>query len=136
MTAESVARQLWNAFQAAVDTWQPENVAARFSPDVVYVGTAGYLRGQAELLEYVRGVFAQNQAMHWELEHVDVLLHRPHEAITFAALGWISGRAGGVVQRLPFRVTVLASYDDGDWLIDHFHGSVPIDAFLDGDTAS
>jgi uncharacterized protein (TIGR02246 family) len=130
-STEARARAVFATFQAAVDTWVPESVAACFTDDVVYVGTAGYLHGRKELLGYVREVFTRNEAMRWELEQVDVFLDTP-PLLGFAASGTIVGTAAGAARELPFRLSLVAEEQpDGlRWKIRHFHGSVPIDAFL------
>jgi hypothetical protein len=130
-SAEARARAVFATFQAAVDTWVPETVAACFTVDVMYVGTAGYLHGRDELLGYVRDVFARNQAMRWELAQVDVFLDSP-PLLGFAASGTIVGTAGGTARELPFRLSLVAEHRTaaGTAQIRHFHGSVPIDAFL------
>jgi uncharacterized protein (TIGR02246 family) len=127
-TAEDRARAVFATFQAAVDTWLAETVADCFAHDVVYVGTAGYLQGRDELLGYVREVFARNQAMRWELARVDVFLDAP-PLLGFAANGTITGTADGTTRELPFRLSLVAEQQNGT-KIRHFHGSVPIDAFI------
>jgi uncharacterized protein (TIGR02246 family) len=139
--AQARARAVFATFQAAVDTWTAEAVADCFTDDVVYVGTAGYLHGRDELLGYVRDVFARNEAMRWDLRHVDVFLDAP-PLLGFAASGTIVGTSAGQPRELPFRLSLIAEHQPatdtstdtstaaGATRIRHFHGSVPIDAFI------
>jgi uncharacterized protein (TIGR02246 family) len=128
--AEDRARAVFATFQAAVDTWVAEAVADCFTDDVVYVGTAGYLRGRHELLGYVREVFERNEAMHWDLAQLDVFLDAP-PLLGFAASGTIIATSAGQERELPFRLSVIAEQLSATATqIRHFHGSVPIDAFI------
>lgn len=126
--AERRARDVFAAFQSAVDTWQPSAVADRFDNDVVYIGTGSYMRGRDDLIEYVAAVFSANHTMRWDLASYDVFLDA-EPLLGFAAEGTITADQAGRTEQLPFRVTVIADRTGADWSIRHFHGSVPLGAF-------
>lgn len=123
MSPEQTARTVVDRLQAAVDTHDPDAMAACFAPDAVLVGTTRYNAGDLAVRRYL-GLVATGELLRWHLETYDVFVSTP-DLLGFAAEGEVEWRDADGAGRDPFRLTVVASLDGGDWRIRHFHGSLP-----------
>ena len=113
------AHAVLSAIQGAVDSRDPERLAALFDEQAVLIGTAADARDRDAVVAYLANVAEQGGKLRWDYDDV-VEFHRDGDALGFAGFGEVV--LGDF--RAPFRATILAV----NGRIRSFHGSIPTGA--------
>jgi uncharacterized protein (TIGR02246 family) len=118
----TTVRDVLGRIQSAADERDVDAAAKLFADDAVLMGTADTSIGAAAIRDYLRLVFDQPGTIRWDWEDVRV----QHEGTGLVAAA-CTGRVGfsDEPERDPFRLSLLLVETAQDWLILHFHGSIP-----------
>jgi hypothetical protein len=125
--SEQLARGILDRMQNAFVSKDPLEVAALFDDELVVFGTAAENLDRAQSLDYVARVLSQDGTVRWGWDEVVPVLNEP-DVVVFAVVGTVGfedaqGQPDG--ERDVFRLTCVAVPRDGNWVLRHFHGSIP-----------
>ena len=118
----TTVRDVLGRIQSAADERDVEAAAKLFADDAVLMGTVDTSIGAAAIRNYLRLVFDQPGTIRWDWADVRVL----HEGTGIvAAVGMGQVGFSDEPERDLFRLSLLLVETEQEWLIRHFHGSIP-----------
>jgi ketosteroid isomerase-like protein len=122
--AARIARTLLDRLEQGIAASDLDALTALCTEDVVLFGSARANVGAAATREYLRLVVDSNASVRWLLAPVEVV-HADDDRLVVAGVGEVEYEEGEGAERLPFRLTLVLERRGEDWLVSHFHGSVP-----------
>jgi uncharacterized protein (TIGR02246 family) len=123
-SAASRARSVLDRFEAALAGSDIDAVMSLCTPEVVFFGSAHASVGRDATRAYLQQVIRGFAWIRWLLDPM-VVVHADDDRVVVAGFGEVQGEEDGRELRLPFRVTLVIERVGEQWLVAHFHGSVP-----------
>jgi uncharacterized protein (TIGR02246 family) len=122
--AARLARTVLDRLEEGIAAQDLAALTALCTDDVVLFGTARANVGADATREYLRLVIDSSARLRWLLDPIEVV-HADDDLVVVAGLGEVEYDGGEGRVRTPFRLTLVLERAGGDWLVAHFHGSVP-----------
>jgi uncharacterized protein (TIGR02246 family) len=122
--AARLARSVLDRLEERIAAHDLDALTAMCTDDVVLFGTARANVGADATREYLRLVVDSNARLRWHLDPIEVV-HADDDRVVVAGFGEVEYDEGERLVRTPFRLTLVLERAGDDWLVAHFHGSVP-----------